>query len=85
MPELVATLEAIYKKDERSQKFFAALQGVQIDESSSGSSGSDAPVSYQEIQARAMKKLTGNSEAAKAVEYGFTSDVGMSYSLIGEE
>ena len=61
------------------------MQGVQIDESSSGSSGSDAPVSYQEIQARAMKKLTGNSEAAKAVEYGFTSDVGMSYSLIGEE
>jgi hypothetical protein len=84
MPEIVATLEAIYKKDERSQKFFAALQGVQIDEGSSGSSGSDAPVSYQEIQARAMKTLTGNDEAARAVQYGFTSDLGMSYSLIGE-
>jgi len=85
MPELVATLEATYKKEERSQKFFAALQGVKLDESSSGSSGSDAPVSYQEIQARAMKKLTGSTEAAKAVEYGFTSDLGMSYSFMGEE
>lgn len=85
MPELVATLEAIYKKDERNQKFFAALQGVKLDEGSSGSSGNNDPVSYQEIQARAMKKLTGSNEAANAVEYGFTSDLGMSYSLIGED
>lgn len=83
MPELVKTLESVYRREERNQKFLASLQGIKLDDSSSAS-GKDAPATLQEIQARATAKLTGSTEQARAVEYGFTSDVGMSYSLIGE-
>ncbi len=84
MPELVKTLESVYRREERNQRFLASLQGIKLDESSSASSGDDTPATLQEIQARATAKLTGSSEKARAVEYGFTSDLGMSYSFIGE-
>jgi hypothetical protein len=84
MPELVKTLESVYRKEERNQRFLASLQGIKLDESSSAGDGSDAPATLQEIQARATAKLTGSTEKSRAVEYGFTSDMGMSYSLIGE-
>jgi hypothetical protein len=86
MPELSATLKAMYKVESRKNKFSALLQGVNLEgEGSSGSSDdSDRPTTLQEIQARAHAKLTGNKSEAKAIEYGFTSDMGVEYQMIGD-
>lgn len=48
MPELVAILEAKNQEDHENRKFFAALQGVDIDEPQKRGS------SWEEIKARAF-------------------------------
>lgn len=85
MPELSATLKAMYKVESRKNKFSALLQGVNIDGNSSDSGDdSERPTTLQEVQARAHAKLTGNKSEAKAIEYGFTSDMGVEYQMIGD-
>ena len=80
MPELIATLNAMYKKEERSQKFMAAIQGVDLDKAT----GKDEKVTtLQEIHARVQARLTGDLEKAKAIEYGFTPEVGLGYASYG--
>lgn len=49
MPELVAVFEAKNQEDYDNRKFFAALQGVDLDKNSSG--GTDK---WEEIKARAF-------------------------------
>lgn len=80
MPELIATLNAVYKREERSQRFMAAIQGIDLDKHMGGG---EKATTLQEIQARVQAKLTGDMEKARAIEYGFTSDVGLGYSSYG--
>jgi hypothetical protein len=86
MPELTATLKAMYKVENRKNKFAALLQGANIDdeETTNTDNSTDKPSTFQEIQARAVGKLTGDVSASKAVEYGFTPDMGIEYSFVGD-
>jgi hypothetical protein len=84
MPELTATLKAMYKTENRKNKFLAKLQGIDIDEDSeSGGNPEDRPVTFSEIQARAIAKVTNNQTQARAAEFGFTSDIGVGYEYYG--
>jgi hypothetical protein len=80
MPELVATLNAVYKREERSQKFMAAIQGIDIDKVTNNS---EKATTLQQIHARVQARLTGDLEKAKAIEYGFTPEVGLGYASYG--
>ena len=83
MAELMATLKAIYEREHRANKFAAAMQGVDIDESASKTEG-EGVVTFEEIKARAAAKVTGNQEQANAILFGFDSrENGTEYSLIG--
>ena len=83
MPELAATLKAIYESERRRQKFMAALQGVDLDEKID--EDIDAEISripsVEEIQARAVARLTGDRSMAGAIEQGFTPDMGVIYEI----
>ena len=80
MPELVATLNAVYKREERSQRFSAAIQGVDLDKQL----GKDEKATtLQEIHARVSARLDGDIQKARAIEYGFTPDVGLGYVSYG--
>lgn len=80
MPELVATLNAVYKKEERSQRFLAAIQGIDLDKHNQNNDGA---TTLQQIHARVEAKLSGDTTKAKAIEYGFTSDIGLGYESYG--
>ena len=83
MPELAATLKAIYESERRRQKFMAALQGVDLDEKID--EGIDKKIdsipTVEEIQARAVARLTGDHSAAQAISQGFTPDLGVIYEI----
>jgi len=80
MPELVATLKAMYESERRRQKFMAALQGVNIDEEID--EAMDNRVStLEEIQARAAARLTGDQNLAGAIAQGITPDMGTNYAV----
>lgn len=81
MPELAATLKAIYEAERRKQKFMAALQGIDIDENSEDSEEDSRIPTVEEIQARAVAKLTGDKSMAGAIEQGFTPDMGVIYQI----
>ncbi len=85
MPELVATLKAMYESENRKNKFLAMVNGIEMDQSSDKQDDEESrPVTFQEIQARATAKLTGDTTQAKAIEYGFTPDMGMAYEIVGD-
>lgn len=77
----MATLNAIYKREHRQQKFMAALQGVDIDKENKGEQ--DEAVTFEQVKARAIAKATGNQEAANAALFGFDKIDGTEYSLVG--
>lgn len=64
----------------------AALQGIDIDEKNDKdtdgqiSSSSKVPT-IEEIQARAVARLTGDRNMAGAVSQGFTPDMGVEYKI----
>lgn len=80
MPELMATLSAIYEREHRHNKFSAAMQGVDIDEKKQGEGGA---TTFEEVKARAIARATGNQEKANAALYGFDGLDGVSYNLVG--
>jgi hypothetical protein len=84
MPELSATLKSMYKVENRKNKFMAAMQGHEFDMDSTDSDPDAKPSTFLEIQARAMAKMTGNKEQAKALEYGFLPEEGTGYTMIGD-
>jgi len=84
MPELTATLKAMYEAENRNNKFLAMVNGVDMEQSSDQKDEDERPSTFQEIQARAMAKLTGDKTQAKAIEYGFTPDMGLSYEIVGD-
>ncbi len=83
MPELTATLKAMYNAESRKNKFMASLQGVSLDSSDSNNNSEKQPSTLKDIQARAMARLSGDNEkASSAVKYGFTPDMGVDYDII---
>lgn len=62
----------------------AALQGVDLDEKID--EDIDAEInkipSIEEIQARAVARLTGDIAAAEAISQGLTPDMGVTYSIM---
>jgi MoxR-like ATPase len=82
MPELAATLNAMYESERRKQKFMAALQGVDLDEKIDKEI--DERVStLEEVKARAAARLTGDKNVAGAISQGITSEMGTEYKLMG--
>lgn len=77
----MATLNAIYRREHRQQKFMAALQGVDIDKENKGEE--DKAVTFEEVKARAIARATGDKELSNAALFGFDKLDGTSYSLIG--
>lgn len=84
MPELVATLKAMYESENRKNKFLAMVNGVDMESGSDKQDDDNRPVTFQEIQARATARLTGDTTKAKAVEYGISADMGLSYEVLGD-
>jgi hypothetical protein len=83
MPELVAILEAKNNQEYEEKKFLAALQGVNIDESSSSEN------KWEEIKARAFSKgATSNPndilalQGAAAKRAGFGIGYGLEYEVV---
>jgi len=80
MPELAATLNAMYEAERRRQKFMAAIQGIDLDEKID--EDIDERVStIEEIQARAVARLTGDRDLAGAISQGFTPEMGVQYKI----
>ena len=85
MPELVAVLNAKHKEEQENKKFFAAIQGIDLDKSSS----SEGQQAWEKIKAKAFSKgktsnpndivsLTG--QAAKKAGFGIGE--GLDYEVI---
>lgn len=82
MPELVAILEAKNNQDYENRKFMAALQGVDLDSSSSGNK-------WEEMKARVYSNgATSNPndilalQGAAAERAGFGIGQGLDYEVI---
>lgn len=80
MPELVATLKAVYESERRRQKFMAALQGVDLNDQAE-EEVEEAVSSIEDIKARAVARLTGDKNMAGAVSQGFTPEMGVIYEI----
>jgi hypothetical protein len=83
MQELIATLGAMHDKENRQNKFLAAIQGIDLSENSSNQSGPDAPASLAEITARAERRLGGSEDSAYALEFGISASDGLGYQVLG--
>ena len=83
MQELIATLGAMHDKENRQNKFLAAIQGIDLSENSSSQSGPDKPASLAEITARAERRLGGSQDSAYALEFGISASDGLGYQTIG--
>jgi hypothetical protein len=82
MPELLVTLEAMAKVEKRKNKFMAALQGVDIDKDQEDQQGeSNGPATIEEVQARAVARITGDKNLAGAHAAGITPDMGLEYKI----
>jgi hypothetical protein len=84
MPELVAILEAKNKEDYDNKKFFAAIQGVDIDKNNANSSNA-----WEQMKARVFSKgKTSNPndivalQGAAARRAGFGIGYGLDYEVI---
>jgi hypothetical protein len=86
MPEMMATLNAIQESEKRRNKFMAALQGVDLDEHNSNEKAtqSSGPVTLEQVQARAVARLTGDQNLAGAIEQGITPEMGLNYNIVSE-
>lgn len=76
----MATLKAIYEREHRNNKFVAAMQGIDIDKDKKGEEGA---VTFEEVKARAIAKVTGSQEKANAARFGIDQMDGTGYKLVG--
>lgn len=83
MQELIATLGAMHEKENRQNKFLAAIQGIDLSENNSSKSSEDAPLSLSEVTARAERRLGGDDNAAYAIEFGISASDGLGYEVLG--
>jgi len=81
MSELIATLGAMHEKENRQNKFLAAIQGIDL--SDSQTQQSEKVTTLEEIQARAAARVTGDMTQANAIAFGISEDDGLSYGMIG--
>jgi hypothetical protein len=82
MPEILVTLEAMAKVEKRKNKFMAALQGVDIDKDQEDQQGeSTGPATLEQVQARAVARITGDKNLAGAHAAGITPDMGLEYKI----
>lgn len=58
----------------------AALQGVDLDENKETEEQEEV-VTVEQIQARAIARLTGNKDLAGAISQGFTPEMGVEYKI----
>lgn len=80
MPEIAATLKSMYEAERRRQKFMAALQGIDLDEKIDEEIN-ERVSTVEEIQARAVARLTGDKNMSGAISQGFTPDMGIQYKI----
>lgn len=85
MQELIATLGAMHDKENRQNKFLAAIQGIDLSENSSNKADADAPSSLSEITARAERRLGGDDSSSYALEFGISTSDGLGYQVLGLE
>lgn len=82
MQELMTTLNAIYAKEHRHNKFVAAMQGVDIDDKNKEGEDGTA-VTFDEIKARALAKMSGDVSLENSARFGFDDLDGTGYSVVG--
>jgi hypothetical protein len=85
MQELIATLGAMHDKENRQNKFLAAIQGIDLSENSSSQYSADAPLSLSEVSARAERRLGGDENSAYALQFGISTSDGQGYEVLGLE
>lgn len=84
MPELIATLDAMSKVEKRKNKFLAALQGIDIDKDNNSENAqetSSGPVTLEDVQARALARITGDKNIAGAAAAGISPEMGLQYKI----
>lgn len=84
MPELVATLEAKRKQDYEEKKFLAAIQGINLDESSGG--GTKGQKEWEDLKAKVFSGGQSSDsndilslQGQNAVKAGFGINNGLEY------
>lgn len=83
MPELTATLKAMYKAEERKNKFMAAIQGVDMNASEDTTSvEGEQPSTFEDVLARAAARVTGDENVAGALKNGITPDMQIGYEIV---
>lgn len=82
MQELMATLKAIYEREHRQNKFNAAMQGVDLDENKN-KEGANGAVTFEEVKARAIARVTGDISQANAARFGVDQMDGTDYKIVG--
>lgn len=60
----------------------AALQGIDIDENVNSERADTSIPTVEEIQARAIARLTGDRNTAGAISQGLTPDMGVNYGIV---
>jgi hypothetical protein len=83
MPELMATVSAIHESEKRRNTFMAALQGISLDETTEKSEVKSLPT-VEEVQARAVARITGDATLAGSIAQGFTPEMGLNYVISSE-
>jgi len=81
MSELIATLGAMHEKENRHNKFLAAIQGIDLSDSQQ-TQDSSLPT-LEDVVGRAAARVSGNIEQANAITFGISEDEGLGYSMIG--
>lgn len=86
MPELTTTLIAKREQDHESKKFFAAIQGIDLDAQGDGNRGQKE---WEDLKARVFSKgQTGDSnditslQGANAQKAGFGIGMGIDYQVV---
>jgi hypothetical protein len=82
MQELMATLKSIYEREHRHNKFLALMQGIDIDKENKGGE-QDGAVSFEEVKARAIAKMSGDQSLAHSAKFGFDDLDGTGYNIVG--
>jgi len=89
MPELVATLEAKRKNDHEEKKFMAAIQGINLDESSGETRGQKE---WEDLKAKVFSGGQSSDsgdilslQGQNAVKAGFGIGAGLEYTDLKAE
>jgi hypothetical protein len=90
MPELLAIIESRRELDYTEKKFFAAMQGVDLDEAS----GKQDEDPWEAMKARVASKVSGigngdpndilSLQGQKAQQYGFGIGMGLEYEVVSK-